>query len=86
MWLDLLFQGFIDAAQSERVSKPARIICIALISLLFLISITGLFLLVFVIEGQSLFRRSIFLIMGMIIVAYYRQFLHSIMRKGRKKP
>ena len=86
MWLDLLFQGFMDAAQSERVSKPARIICIALISLLFLISITGLFLLVFVIEGQSLFKRGIFLIMGMIALASYLHFLSAIVRKGGRKP
>lgn len=85
MWLDLLFQGCMDAAQSERVSKPVRILCISLISLVFLIAISGLFLLVFVIEGQSLSRRGIFLIMGMIVLAYYLQFLNAIVRKGRKK-
>lgn len=86
MWLDFLFQGCMDAAQSEQVSRPARIFCIALISLVFLIAITGLFLLVFVIKGQSLFRRGIFLIMGMIALASYLQFLHAIVRKGRRRP
>ena len=85
MWLDVLFQGCMDAAQSERVSRPVRILCIVLISLVFLIAMTGVFLLVFVIEGQSLFRRGIFLIMWMIALVSYLQFLHAIMRKGRGK-
>lgn len=84
MWLDSLFQGCMDAAKSERVSKPVRIICITLVSLVFLIAISGLFLLVFVIEGQSLLRRGIFLIMGMIALASYLQFLNAIVRKGRE--
>lgn len=84
MWLDVLFQECMDAAQSERVSRPVRILCIALISLVFLIAIAGLSLLVFVIEGQSLVRRGIFLILWMIAVISYLQFLHAIVRKGRK--
>ena len=82
MWLDVLFQECMDAAQSERVSKPVRILCIALISLVFLITIAGLSLLVFVIEGQDLVRRGIFLILWMIAVVSYLQFLHAIVRKG----
>ena len=85
MWLDLLFQGCMDAAQSEQVSRPVRILCIVLISLAFLIAIFGLFLLVFVIEGQGLFRRGIFLIMGIIALASYLQFLKAIVRRRRKK-
>lgn len=76
MWLDLLFQGCMDAAQSKQVSKPVRVFCIAL---------SGLFLLVFVIEGQGLFRRGIFLVMGIIALAGYLQFLKVIVRKRRKK-
>ena len=45
VWMDALFQGIIDLAQSKRVCKPARILCACLISLVFLISIAGLFLL-----------------------------------------
>ncbi len=86
MWLDLLFQGCMDAAQSEQVSRPVRILCIVLISLAFLIAISGLFLLVFVIEGQGLFRRGIFLAMGIIALAGYLQFLKAIARRRRKKP
>ncbi len=86
MWLDLLFQGCMDAAQSEQVSRPVRILCIVLISLAFLIAISGLFLLVFVIEGQGLFRRGIFLAMGIIALAGYLQFLKAIVRRRRKKP
>ena len=86
MWLDLLFQGCMDAALSEQVSKPVRVFCTALISFVFLIAISGLFLLVFVIEGQGLFRRGIFLVMRIIVLAGYLQFLKAIVRRRRKKP
>ena len=62
MWMDVLFQGIIDLAQSEQVSRPVRIFCACLISLVFLIRIAGLLLLVFVIEGQSPFRKGIFVL------------------------
>ena len=86
MWMDALFQGIIDLAQSKRVSRPVRILCTCLISLMFLIGIAGLFLLVFVIEGQSLLRRVVFLLMGLAILAYYLHFLSILVRKGGKKP
>lgn len=88
MWLEILLQGFMDVAQSKRVSRPVRIICVTLISLVFLTGITSLFLLVFIIEGQSFLRRGVFLIMGMAILAYYLQFLKTIVcrRIGVKKP
>lgn len=88
MWLDVLFQGCMDAAQSQRLSRPARILCIALISLVFLIAIAGLFLLSFVIEGQSLLRRVGFLLLGLGILGYYVQFLKNVLggKKGEKKP
>ena len=86
MWMDALFQGIMDLAQSKRVCKPARILCACLISLVFLISIAGLFLLVFVIEGQSLLRRGIFLLMGFAILAYFLHFLSILVRRGGKKP
>ena len=60
MWLDLLFQGCMDVIQSEQVSKPVRVFCTVLISLVFLIGIVRLFLLTFVIEGQSFLRRVAF--------------------------
>ena len=85
MWLDLLFQGCMDVVQSEQISKPVRVFCTALISFVFLIAISGLFLLVFVIEGQGLFRRGIFLVMAIIALAGYLQFLKVIVRKRRKK-
>ena len=85
MWMDALFQGIIDLAQSKRVSRPVRILCTCLISLVFLISIAGLFLLVIIIEGQSLLRRGIFLLMGLAILVYYLHFLNILVRKGGKK-
>ena len=86
MWMDALFQGIIDLTQTEQVSRPVRVLCACLISLVFLISIVGLFLLVFVIEGQSLLRRGIFLLMGLAILAYYLHFLSILVRKDGKKP
>lgn len=86
MWLDLLFQDCLDAVQSEQVSKPVRVLCTALISLVFLIAISGVLLLVFVMEGQGLFRRRIFLIMGMTALACCLKILKAIVRKRRKQP
>lgn len=86
MWLDALFQECMDAAQSECVSRPVRILCIVLVSLVFLIAITGLFLLVFVIEGQSLFKRGIFLIMGMIALGLLSALSKCHREKGGRKP
>lgn len=83
MWLDFLFQGCMDAAKSQRVSRPARIICFVLISLVFVIVVSGLFLLAFVIEGQSILRRIAFLLLGLGLLAYYLQFLKAVI--GRKK-
>lgn len=88
MWLDFLFQGCMDAAKSQRVSKPARIICFVLISLVFVIVVSGLFLLAFIIEGQSLLRRIAFLLLGLGLLVYYLQFLKAVIgrKKGGKKP
>lgn len=88
MWLEALLQAIMDIAQSEQTSRTIRIICTILASLLFLISIASLFLLVFVIEGQSLLRRVAFLLLGLGILAYYLQFLKAVMgrRTGEKKP
>ena len=88
MWLDAFLQTFIDVAQSEQTSRTIRIICTILISLLFLTGIASLFLLVFVIEGQSLLRRVAFLLLGLGILAYYLQFLKAVAdrRKRAKKP
>lgn len=88
MWLEALLQAFMDVAQSEQTSRTIRIICMILVSILFLIGIASLFLLVFVIEGQNLLRRVAFLLMGLGILAYYLQFLRTVMSKRRseKKP
>ena len=86
MWMDALFQGIIVLSQSKRVSRPVRILCTCLISLMFLIGIAGLFLLVSVNEGQSRLRRGIFLLMGFAILAYYLHFLSILVRRGGKKP
>ena len=88
MWLEALLKAFMDVAQSEQTSGTLRIICTIFVSFLFLISIASLFLLVFVIEGQSLLRRVAFLLLGLGILAYYLQFLKAVIgrRKREKKP
>ena len=85
MWVNPLLQALIDAAQSEQTSRTIRIVCTILVSLLYLIGLACLFLLVFVIEGQGLFIRGFFLVMGIIALAGYLQFLKVIVRKRRKK-
>ena len=80
MWLDLLFQGCMDAAQSEQVSKPVRVFCTVLISLVFLIGIVSLFLLTFVIEGQSFLRRVAF-----FVGAWYHWLLCEIFENGHER-
>lgn len=88
MWLEALLQAFMDVAQLEQTSRTIRIICTILVSILFLIGIASLFLLAFVIENQSLLRRCAFLLLALGILAYYLQFLKTVMsrRKGEKKP
>ena len=86
MWVNPLLQALIDAAQSEQTSRTIRIVCTILVSLLHLIGLACLFLLVFVIEGQGLFIRGFFLVIGIIVLAGYLQFLKAIVRKRRKKP
>ena len=83
MWLEALLQAFMDVSQSEQTSRTIRIICMILVSILFLLGIVSLFLLVFVIEGQSLLRRVAFLLLGLGILAYYLQSLKTVM--GRRK-
>ena len=87
MWLDLLFQGCMDVVQSEQIFKPVRVFCIVLISLIFLIGVVSLFLLTFVIEGQSFLRRVAFLLLELGITGYYIRFVKMVMRgsKGEKK-
>ena len=88
MWLEVFLEAFMEAAQSEQTSRTIRIICTVLVSLLFLTGIISLFLLVFVIEGQSLLRRAAFLLVWLGILAYFLQFLKTVLgrRKGEKRP
>lgn len=83
MWLKVLLQEFIDVVQSEQVPRTVRILCTILISILFLVGITSLFLLAFVIEGQSVLRRVAFFLLGLGILGYYLDFLKALM-SGRK--
>ena len=80
MWLDLLFQGCMDVIQSEQASKPVRVFCTVLISLVFLIGIVRLFLLTFVIEGQSFLRRVAF-----FVGAWYHWLLCEIFENGHER-
>ena len=81
MWLSTFLQEFMEVVQSEKTAKKTRIICTILISVLFLIGIIGLFLLAFVIEGQSFLRRAGFLFLGLGILGNYLQFLKTVMSR-----
>lgn len=85
MWLNVLLQEFIEVVQSDQVSGTVRTLCTILISLLFLIGITSLFLLAFVIEGQSLLRRVAFLLLGLGILGYYLQFLKIVINRTKRE-
>ena len=85
MWVNPLLQALIDAAQSEQTSRTIRIVCTILVSLLYLIGLACLFLLVFVIEGQGLFIRGFFLVMGIIVLADYLKFLKAILMSSVAK-
>lgn len=85
MWLNVLLQEFIEVVQSDQVSGTVRTLCTIFISLLFLIGITSLFLLAFVIEGQSLLRRVAFLLLGLGILGYYLQFLKIVINRTKRE-
>ena len=65
-----------------------RVLCAILLSILFLIGIASLFLLAFVVEGQSMLRRVGAFLLGLGILCYYLEFLRTLRsrRKGEKKP
>lgn len=83
MWFGKFLKEILDVAQGNPVSGPVRIVCIALVSLAFLMGTASLLLMAFAIEGQSLLRRSAFLLMGIGILAYYLQFLHTVVHRRK---
>ena len=90
MWLkivrDLLLHGTMDAADSERISKRSRTLCLLLTSALLLSVIVCLFLTAFLPGDRSLLRRAGFLFLG--LGAFFRclEILKSVGRKGEEKP
>lgn len=82
MLLNTLFEEIIDVAKSEHTSLPVRICCVAVTSLVFIIAIASLFLVAFVIEGQSLLRRIGFFLLGSGALGYYLDFLRHVMRRN----
>ena len=83
MWLKVLLEEFMDVAQSAQVSRTVRIICTIFVSLVFILGIASLFLLAFLIEKASLFGRSVSLILGIGILAYYVYFFKIVLRRIR---
>ena len=82
MLLSTFFQEMIDVAKSEQTSLPVRICCVVVTSLVFVIAIASLFLVAFVIEGQSLLRRIGFFLLGSGALGYYLDFLRHVMRRN----
>ena len=83
MWLKVLLEEFMDVAQSEQTSRTVRIICTIFVSLVLILGIACLFLLAFLIEEAGLFRRTVSLILGIVILAYYVYFLKIVLRRIR---
>ena len=87
MWLELvlgmLFQGAIDGAVSEQISKQTRIFCLIFTSLRFLLVISFLFVGAFLVEDQNVVKRGTILLIDLGILAYYLHFLRTVM--GRRK-
>ena len=92
MWLEfvlgMLFQGAMDGAVSEQVSKRTRIFCLIFTSLRFLLAISCLLVGAFLVEDKDLVKRGTILLIGLGILAYYLHFLKAAMdkRKREKKP
>lgn len=86
--LEALLRGFMNGAMSESISKRIRIICMILISFFFLAVIALLLLATFLVENVNALRRVAFFLMALSILAYYLQFLKTVMnrQKGKKKP
>ena len=91
MWLELvlgmLFQGAMDGAVSEQISRRTRIFCIIFSSLRFLLVILCLFVGAFLVEDQSLVKRGTILVIGLGILAYYLHFLGTVIgrKRGRRR-
>ena len=86
--LGILFQGVMDGAVSERISKRTRIFCLIFTSLQFLLVISCLLVGAFLVEDKNLVKRGTILLIGLGILAYYLRFLKTAMdkRKREKKP
>lgn len=82
MLLSTLFEEIIDVAKSEQTSLPVRICCVGVTSLVFVIAIASLFLVAFVVEGQSLLKRIGFFLLGSGALGYYLDFLRHVMRRN----
>lgn len=85
MLLNTLFEEIIDVAKSEQTSRPVRICCIAVTSLVFVIAIASLYLVAFVVEGPGLLRRIGFFLLGSGALGYYLDFLRHVMRRNEDK-
>lgn len=85
MLLSTFFQEIIDVAKSEQTSRPVRICCIAVTSLVFVIAIVSLYLVAFVVEGPGLLRRIGFFLLGSGALGYYLEFLRHVMRRSEDK-
>ena len=83
MWLKVLLEEFMDVAQSEQTSRTVRIICTIFVSLVLILGIACLFLLAFLIEEAGLSRRTVSLILGIGILAYYAYLLKIVLRRIR---
>lgn len=85
MWLSDLLQVLIEVVQWEQTPKPIRIFGAVGVSLMFFIGMGSMFLLAFLVEGQSLVMRGVWLILGIGMLLYYLYWMKSMCFKGKNR-
>lgn len=83
MWLNVLFQGLIEGMVWEKISKPVRILYTIVVSVVFFVGIASMFLLTFLVEGQSPIMRGVWLVFGICLLVYYLRLMKVMMVQFR---
>lgn len=83
MWLNALFQGLIEGMAWEKTLKPVRILYTIVVSVVFFVGIASMFLLTFLVEGQSPIMRGVWLVLGIGMLVYYLRLVKTVVVQMR---
>lgn len=83
MWLNALFQGLIEGMVWEKTSKPIRILYTIVVSVVFFVGIASMFLLTFLVEGQSPIMRGVWMVLGIGMLVYYLRLMKTVVVQMR---